>query len=530
MSLSFPSPLCTVNAASTINGVNVTAASMVTIALADTAGVKQFNISCLNTDDLLSAATITAGLTIDTVAKTATFVAPAAGSALVFKSVVNNGKDANGAVDPSLTTTFGVYVLTTNGYRTAAFDETTEGSASFGWLTKFNAVVRNNLVTPASAGAGMTFGAGAYNVNANADGSIVVNADDIQLKTAYQTLLNGATAAATVGTLPLRAATTSFTGLACTTLAASSNATVGGTLRVTGASTLAGVSCTTLAASGNATIGGTLGVTGALTSAAHGCTTLTASSNATIGGTLGVTGATTCAALTSSTLTCSGNATVGGTLGVTAALTCAALSCSGVTNSGNATIAGTLGVTGATTCSALTCSSLTLSGTARVGLASRSVTRTVAAVFMPTTSNWTVFASGAAQTTSTSPGTGYVRLALPDGAVLQTVKVYVEGASGHAGAPATLPAIQVLKSTPSTGTPGTTNLTAAVIDTYASAAAYETVHAITISSIAHTVVRSTQRLTISITSEYNANAVAGFLVHGCDVTYTTTSYDDGPCN
>ena len=253
MSLSSPSPICTANATSTLNGVNVTAASTVTIALVDTAGVKQWSLSCINTDDLLSAATVTAGLAIDSVAKTATFTAPAAGSALIFKSVVNNGKDANGAVDPTLTTTFGAYVLTTSGYRTAAFDEKTEGSAAFGWITKINAVVRNNLVSGASAGNGILFSAGAYSVKPDANGSIVVAAGGVK-----------------VGTLP---------ALTC-----SGNATVGGTLAVTGAATCAALSCTTLAASSNATVGGTLAVTGSTTCAALACTTLTRTGAETLSG------------------------------------------------------------------------------------------------------------------------------------------------------------------------------------------------------------------------------------------------------
>src|SRR5689334_17411743 len=125
MSLSFPSPLCTVSGESTLDGVNVIATDTIDIALVDTAGVKSWTLSCINTDDLLVAATITAGLTIDSVAKTASFTAPAEGSALIFQSVVNAGKDANGAADPTLTTTFGVYVLTTSGYRTAAFEKKT---------------------------------------------------------------------------------------------------------------------------------------------------------------------------------------------------------------------------------------------------------------------------------------------------------------------------------------------------------------------------------------------------------------------
>jgi len=181
MSLLHPSPLCTVDTFPTIDGVNVSPTGTITIALADTAGVKLWGISCINTDELLGAATITAGLTIDTVAKTATFTAPARGSALIFQSIVNGGKDANGAADPTMTVTFGVYVLTSSGFRVAAFDEKTEGDSSFGWITKVNALIRNGLVAAASAGAGMSYTAGAYNVGANGDGSIVVNADDIKV-------------------------------------------------------------------------------------------------------------------------------------------------------------------------------------------------------------------------------------------------------------------------------------------------------------------------------------------------------------
>ncbi|WP_437767194.1 hypothetical protein WMF27_20460 [Sorangium sp. So ce281] len=198
------SPICTVNGSSTLNGVDVPAGSTVTIALADTAGIKSWSTSCINTDELLSSTTVTAGLTIDHVAKNATFTAPAAGSALIFQSKVNNGLDANGRQDPSLTTTFGVYVLTATGYRVGAFDETLEGSSQFGWISKFNALIRGVVVNPASAGTGMSFSAGAYNVGQNADGSIVVNADDIQLKPAYQSLLDNATSSATANALVRR--------------------------------------------------------------------------------------------------------------------------------------------------------------------------------------------------------------------------------------------------------------------------------------------------------------------------------------
>lgn len=145
MPLDHPSPICTVDDASTLNGVDVADATTVVIALADTAGVKQWAITCLNTDETLVAATITAGLVVDNVTKSALLSTPGLGTALIFKSVVNNGKDANGRVDPSLTTTFGIYVLTAAGYRVGAFDETTEGNAAFGWIAKLNPFIRGSV-------------------------------------------------------------------------------------------------------------------------------------------------------------------------------------------------------------------------------------------------------------------------------------------------------------------------------------------------------------------------------------------------
>jgi hypothetical protein len=120
-------------------------------------------------------------------------------------------------------------------------------------------------------------------------------------------------------------------------------------------------------------------------------------------------------------------------------------------------------------------------------------------------------------------------LNLPEGAVLQTVTVYIEGAPGHAGAPAGLPHIQLFKKVPSAGGAGTV-LAAATNDTYGSAGAYESPHAITQSSIGYTVTRAATRLCVLVASEVGTNTVAGLIIHGCVVTYATTSMDDGPCN
>lgn len=147
------SPVCTVNSTTTGNGVNVAKNSSVTIQLFDTAGVNVWSIRCLTTDDLQVADTITASLGINSITKTATFTSPNVtnGAALIFESKVNGGLDANGRNDASLTTRFGVFVLTDLGnLRVGAFDETVEGNAAFGWTAKFNAGIRQAAASSAT--------------------------------------------------------------------------------------------------------------------------------------------------------------------------------------------------------------------------------------------------------------------------------------------------------------------------------------------------------------------------------------------
>lgn len=148
------SPLCTVNGGSTTNGVNVTAGSSATIALADTGGVTQWSLSCIGTDETTTTSAVNAVLSVNQVSKTATLnPVPAAGTAMVFQSQVNNGQDINGRVVAAYTTTFALFVPLTNSLRTAAINETTEGDASYGWTSKFNALVRNTAFSLASADA-----------------------------------------------------------------------------------------------------------------------------------------------------------------------------------------------------------------------------------------------------------------------------------------------------------------------------------------------------------------------------------------
>jgi hypothetical protein len=142
------SPICQVKDGggayqSTSDGVNVTPGNTVTINLVSSAGVGAWQISCVYTDETSDAATVTASLTINSVAKTATFTAPVAGKAYIFESKVNGGIGPDGVARNSFTTTFGVFTLTAEGNRVFALNQTFEGSATYGWTGDLNDVVRN---------------------------------------------------------------------------------------------------------------------------------------------------------------------------------------------------------------------------------------------------------------------------------------------------------------------------------------------------------------------------------------------------
>lgn len=141
-----PSPACEVKDGAaayvaTTNGVNITPTNTIVVRLVSQAGVSTWTPSVATTDDTSDAAAVTAALVIDSVAKTATFTAPAAGKCYRFKSVVNGGVDVNGVSQPTYTTYFTVYTLTVGGRRVHAVDETTEGG-QFGWGTDLNGLIR----------------------------------------------------------------------------------------------------------------------------------------------------------------------------------------------------------------------------------------------------------------------------------------------------------------------------------------------------------------------------------------------------
>jgi hypothetical protein len=177
-----------------------------------------------------------------------------------------------------------------------------------------------------------------------------------------------------------------------------------------------------------------------------------------------------------------------------------------------------------------TAADFTMTSTNRVKLASRSITRTICCNFVPATSGWSLQSDsiGTPATTVNTNSYGTIPIALPTGALITAVTVYVEGGAGHAGAPANLPQISLVSKTISAG--GTGSIIATQSDVYGSAAAYEAVHAITIVSPALTISRTFTKYGIYFQSESGANALSGLKVHGAYVTFTTTLMDDGPCN
>jgi hypothetical protein len=176
---------------------------------------------------------------------------------------------------------------------------------------------------------------------------------------------------------------------------------------------------------------------------------------------------------------------------------------------------------------AVTVGSLTLTGTNRVGLASRSKTATVGAFFTASTGTWAETGPGGDLQAGATSGVAIVPLVVPDGVTITQVRVWIQPTGGHMGAPGTLPSATLYEKTTSTGSVTTV---ANQSDSYGSAMAYDTVHAITISGLSYTMARNGKRLTIGLGNEASTNAISGLIIHGADVTYTTTAMDDGYSN
>lgn len=166
------SPICTVkdgggSAQATSSVATVTPSNTVTIALADATGVSTWSIACIYGDETTDPATINAGLTISSLAKTATFTAPAAGKAMIFQSQVNNGQNASLVTDATLTTTFKVATPAATGNFVMASNETYQ-HGPYGWLPILNTAARSgksSVISNAST---------AYTIASSDNGNVIV--------------------------------------------------------------------------------------------------------------------------------------------------------------------------------------------------------------------------------------------------------------------------------------------------------------------------------------------------------------------
>lgn len=196
----------------TLNGVNVTPANTITIALASVSGADIWEITLVGTDELVAVP----ALTINPTTKTATFTAPAAGSALRFQSTVeaSNARDpATGRAPYRVTETFGIYALI-GGKRVKARGETFEGNATYGWIGDINAIIRaggGGGATPTGTGfrhvtAGAEDGAAALVVNADVSASAAIVGSKLAASLALTTSVAAGTNAAAGGAVRIPSA------------------------------------------------------------------------------------------------------------------------------------------------------------------------------------------------------------------------------------------------------------------------------------------------------------------------------------
>lgn len=124
----------------TDNGVNVDPNVLVSIKLASSAGVSEWYVKVLGTDELMSFPVINGADAVTgkvpSPSGIVSFTIGGVGSAVVIESTI-----VTGAIQP-LSTSFGVYVPTVSGYRVGAAGERVEGDAVHGWASKINPLIR----------------------------------------------------------------------------------------------------------------------------------------------------------------------------------------------------------------------------------------------------------------------------------------------------------------------------------------------------------------------------------------------------
>lgn len=148
------SPLLEANSASlgawtpVVNGVNVAYGEVVSLRLADVAGVRLWSLTITSADDETVRLGTIPIVTLNGTTRTATFtmpVLPNNGCTLRIQSVVgiaNFGTDGSDVPHAEYTAKTVVCVLAPSGFRVIAIDQTLEGSAAAGWTKELNSLLR----------------------------------------------------------------------------------------------------------------------------------------------------------------------------------------------------------------------------------------------------------------------------------------------------------------------------------------------------------------------------------------------------
>lgn len=132
-------------------------------------------------------------------------------------------------------------------------------------------------------------------------------------------------------------------------------------------------------------------------------------------------------------------------------------------------------------------------------------------------SRWTRTSSPWNQIDTTDAGRVVVPVTMPRFGVLESVSFIVEGASGHASLPATMPIVQLYVYNISTGV--TTNIVN-ITDTTSTIAGYEAIHLLTDSSMSRTATEE-DSWWVELFGETGSGALAGLKVHGLKVQIDT---------
>lgn len=178
----------------------------------------------------------------------------------------------------------------------------------------------------------------------------------------------------------------------------------------------------------------------------------------------------------------------------------------------------------ASAATSITTNSLTMTGTNRVSVASRSITRAVEHPWTYSDADWQLDSNGF----PTSQAIGVVAwlpLHFPDNCTITAVTVYIDPPGGHAAFPGGAPTFPTI-TLYDYGTSGIPVTYGPATDAPASVAAYESIHALTLSGLSINSGRAGNRYKLKFTDESGGNGIAGMKLKLELATYTCTEYDE----